>query len=164
MERSRWRRWLHRSPARWGAFGFRALIPKSVGEPTGKQDLLVQFARGEIGRHPYLWGAKVFGQTAPLDCSGFSQVCFQQIGVEIGPGTWHQREYCKAHGQLVTAPYQAADILFFMDDGPVTPSHVGIATDEGTVIEETASFTANVVESPITPRWSQPFVEGWRIL
>ena len=124
---------------------------------------MVAVARGELGKHPYLWGAKVYTPSGPLDCSGFSQWCFQQVGIEIGPGTWHQREYCRAHGQQVTPPYQAGDLLFWMDHGPVTPSHVGIATGEDSVIEETASFD-NVVEVPLIPRWDDVFGDGWRIL
>ncbi len=88
--------------------------------------------------------------------------------MEIGPGTWYQREYCKQHGTRVQAPYQPADLLFWLNEGPVTPSHVGIATGQDTIIEETASYINaisynNIVEVPLTPRWSQPFVEGWRI-
>ena len=121
-------------------------------------------ARGELGKHAYLWGAKVFSVAGSLDCSGFTQWCFQQVGLEIGPGTWHQREYCKLHGQRVDQPYEAGDLLFFMNEGPVTPSHVGIATDENTVIEETAALSANVVETPLSPRWSAGYVEGWRVV
>jgi hypothetical protein len=51
-----------------------------------------------------------------------------------------------------------------MDEGPEVPSHVGIATGDGTVIEETASFNANVNEVAVVPRWSQSFIEAWRIL
>lgn len=120
-------------------------------------------ARGELGKHAYLWGAKVFSATGPLDCSGFTQWCFQQLGLEIGPGTWYQREYCKLHGRQVDQPYEAGDLLFFMNEGPVTPSHVGIATGDNTVIEETASFSADVVETPLSPRWTAYYIEAWRL-
>lgn len=127
---------------------------------------LIALARGELGKHPYLWGAKVYSATGPLDCSGFTQWCFQQIGVEIGPGTWFQREYCHQHGRKLLSPElaDAGCLLFWMDEDSETPSHVGIATGEGTVVEETASFNANVVESPVSPRWTQGFIEGWRFL
>ncbi len=61
-------------------------------------------------------------------------------------------------------PYQAGDLLFFLDNGPEVPSHVGIASGEKTVIEETASFDANVLESPVSPRWAASYVAGYRIL
>lgn len=124
---------------------------------------MVEAARSEVGKHPYLWGAKAYSPTGPLDCSGFAQWCFQQINMEIGPGTWHQREYCKQHGIRVDGPYEAGDLLFWMNEGPVTPSHVGIATGDNTVVEETAS-SGNVVESPVSPRWTAYYIEGWRIL
>lgn len=123
-------------------------------------------ARAEIGKHPYLWGAKVFTPTGPLDCSGFTRaVILAAGGPDIGLGTWFQRVYCKAQArQLLTMrhEYEAGDLLFWMNEGPETPSHVGIASGEGTVIEETATY-GNVVESPVSPRWAQSFVEAWRI-
>ncbi len=82
----------------------------------------------------------------------------------IGAGTWHQHQYCKQHGVRVTQPHKAGDLLFFMDEGPETPSHVGIATGSETVIEETVSFGGNVVESEMIGRWDAYFVEGWRIV
>lgn len=121
-------------------------------------------ARGEIGKHPYLWGSKVYSANGSLDCSGFSNWVFQCVGYEIGPGTWLQRRFCQQRGQRVEAPYQAGDLLFWMDTDPTTPSHVGIATGEDSVIEETASFAANVVESPVMPRWAASYIEGWRVL
>lgn len=124
-------------------------------------DRLIAFARGEIGKHPYVWGDK--DPAGGLDCSGFTQWCFEQLGMHIGAGTWFQREYSKVRGRRVSAPYAAGDLLFWLNEGPVTPSHVGIATDEGTVIEETATY-GNVVEVPVEPRWTAPYVEGWRLL
>lgn len=129
---------------------------------------IVQFARGEIGKHPYVWGAKlgrgILLPGQPLDCSGFTEYCFRRLQIEIGPGTWHQRRLCIDKGQRVYPPYQAGDILFWMNEGPETASHVGISCGGGRVIEETASFEANVVEVAESPRWTQPFIEGYRIL
>ena len=120
-------------------------------------------ARKQIGKHPYLWGAKGCGPTDKQDCSG-ALLCWILAagGPGIGAGTWFQRQWCKNNGVRATPPYVAGDILFFMDEGPETPSHVGIATGEGTVIEETATY-GNVVESSMSPRWRQQFIEAWRI-
>lgn len=107
-----------------------------------------------------------------LDCSGYTQkIIYDVTGVNIGAGTWDQREWCKAHGtQLMPMPqgYKAGDMLFWMNQtasdpgGPETPSHVGIATGEGTVLEETATY-GNVVETLVLGRWDKPYIEAYRI-
>lgn len=142
--------------------------PETIGADNLAARIVAE-ARKQIGKHPYLWGAKGCGPTDPQDCSGALR-CWILAGggKDIGWGSWGQRRWCQADGVKVPAPYRAGDLLFWMNQtasepgGPETPSHVGIATGEGTVLEETATY-GNVVETLVMGRWDKPYVEAWRI-
>lgn len=85
-------------------------------------------------------------------------------GPDIGFGTWHQRQWCLLYARLVARPYEAADIVFLGIVNGV-PSHVGLASGQGTILESTLRGNLDgVVETPDTdPIWNGVRVEAWRI-
>lgn len=76
---------------------------------------------------PYLWGGKsLFG----VDCSGFVQVCFAQLGIFLPRDAYQQAE----KGETINTPanWKQGDIAFFSKKNKIT--HVGILWGQNKII------------------------------
>ncbi len=98
--------------------------PLSMREKT---DLLMSFATKLLWT-PYLWGGRT---SLGMDCSGFIQLIHKVAGITLPRDAWQQAE----HGQTIDFLQEAevGDLVFFdNEEGKI--SHVGILTDNKTVI------------------------------
>lgn len=113
----------------------------------------------------YLWGGKDCN-AKERDCSG-SVRCWilKGGGPDIGLGTWHQLQYCKAHGKRIGLTSLRAGDIIFLDGLDGTPSHVGLITEHKTVLECTLREWMNgVVEVAFAGSiWQGPEVHVWRL-
>lgn len=90
---------------------------------------------------PYLWGGRsVFG----IDCSGFTQMVFRQLGIRIKRDAWQQAEQGKLLGFIQEA--RAGDLAFFdNEEGRIT--HVGIMLDNNRIIHASGRVRVDPIDT-----------------
>ncbi len=96
--------------------------------PTGVKAGVVGAAKTMLGT-PYVWGGNEPGKA--LDCSGFLQQAYAQVGVAIPRTTQAQFE----HGQPVDLTQIEPGDAVFTEPGKNGPKHVGMYVGNGLVQE-----------------------------
>lgn len=90
---------------------------------------------------PYLWGGRTF---MGIDCSGFVQVVFKALGVNLPRDTSQQI----LTGETIEFnQIKAADLVFFKKPEQNQVSHVGIMINENEVIHASATVKINSISS-----------------
>ena len=97
-----------------------------LASEEGKREQLVEAAKSRLGV-PYVWGG-----TDPdygMDCSGFTQWCYSQIGIDIPRTTYSQ---AAASENIAVSEAKPGDILY-------SGGHVGLYIGDGVFIHEPQS-------------------------
>jgi len=90
---------------------------------------------------PYLWGGKTI---MGVDCSGFSQVLFKMMGIDLFRDAWQQAGQGESVGFLPEA--RCGDLAFFDDaDGKIV--HVGILLNEHEIIHASGRVRIDKIDN-----------------
>lgn len=90
---------------------------------------------------PYLWGGKTI---MGVDCSGFVQVVFKMMGIDMFRDAWQQAGQGEAIGFLQEA--QCGDLAFF-DDAEGKIVHVGILLNENEIIHSSGKVRIDKIDN-----------------
>ncbi|WP_250675822.1 NlpC/P60 family protein [Paraclostridium ghonii] len=124
----------------------------SGGSSSGNK--LVDIAKSKLGCK-YVWGATGPNQ---FDCSGLTQFCHKQVGINI-PRT--SSEQSKSGKAVAKANLQAGDLLFFNTSGKGV-SHVGMYVGNGQMIHAPNSSKPVKYDSIDSSYYSSRFVNARR--
>lgn len=117
------------APLRGGA---PRLMPPVHGDGSG----VIQAARGYLGV-PYKWGGT--SRQNGMDCSGFLQAAFKDVGVQLPRTTYEQVKVGHAVGLNHLQPGDAV----FTEPGHAGPNHVGLYVGHGMIQESPHTGTVN---------------------
>ena len=109
-----------------------------AGAPTKKAAVAVNAAMSQVGRAPYVWGAK--GPNA-FDCSGLMMWAYQQAGVTIPPSSQTQYAGIPRVPGGTGASLKPGDLVFFhiVGDAQGGINHVGMYIGNGQVAHASTS-------------------------
>jgi Transglycosylase SLT domain/NlpC/P60 family len=119
------------------------LGPMRAGAPRLGIDLgsavhapIIQAARGYLGV-PYKWGGT--SRQTGMDCSGFLQNVYKDVGVKIGRTTYEQVK----EGHPVSLKNLQPGDAVFTEPGHAGPNHVGLYVGHGMIQESPHTGTVN---------------------
>ncbi len=121
---------------------------------------MLELSRRFVGL-PYRWGGTTsFG----LDCSGFVQLLFKQIGVLLPRDSYQQADSPLLQAVEINSR-QAGDLLFYGRNKRIT--HVGLYLDHDTLIHAKASLTIGApavhMNSIVNPPWVEECICARRL-
>lgn len=120
------------------------------------EDVLISNAKTHLGS-PYLFGGT---SHEGFDCSGFSQVVFEQTGIEIPRTTGEQY---KIGAEVKKKDLQKGDIVFFetVNKGP---SHLGIYIGDNKFIHSSSSKGVAISNLDDPYYWGSRYLGARRVL
>ncbi len=100
---------------------------------------LVQQLTAKWLNAPYMWGGR-----SPLgvDCSGFTQVIFKLMGIDLPRDAWQQAQQGKVVKKF--ADSQAGDLAFFDNKEDIV--HVGILLGDGKIIHSSGKVRIDEID------------------
>jgi hypothetical protein len=103
-------------------------------------DQILKLARQFLNT-PYLWGGKsAFG----IDCSGFTQLLYKTIGIQLPRDAWQQA--LVGQSKTFLEETHPGDLFFFGDEAEKI-THVGIALGDNKVIHAAGKVRIDVLDS-----------------
>jgi hypothetical protein len=99
---------------------------------------IVHAAQSYLGT-PYKWGGTT--RQGGMDCSGFLQNAFKDVGIKIGRDTYHQVKEGQPVGLNELQPGDAV----FTEPGHAGPNHVGLYIGHGMIQESPHTGTVNSI-------------------
>jgi hypothetical protein len=100
---------------------------------------LVKKLTGQWLNAPYLWGGRT---PLGVDCSGFVQVIYKLMGIDLPRDAWQQAQEGKAVKKF--ADSQAGDLVFFDNKEDIV--HVGILLGDGQVIHASGKVRVDPID------------------
>lgn len=104
----------------------------------------------------YIWGGKDPSKGG-LDCSGLTWRAAKDIGIDLPHGAQPQRDFCRAHGTLISVAdgiATAGALLFRIDEGP-SNDHVAVSLGNGSTMEAHSKATGcGVFSATVGRRWT----------
>ncbi|MDD4683680.1 MAG: C40 family peptidase [Bacteroidales bacterium] len=130
---------------------FQILEPKSINKPKTNILSLITIALKYVSA-PYLWGGKsLYG----IDCSGLTQMCYKQIGVNILRDAKDQ--ITQGEDVLSIEEAEKGDLCFFHNqEGKIT--HVGIYIGSNLIIHASGQVRIDTIDQKgILPQHSSTY-------
>jgi gamma-D-glutamyl-L-lysine dipeptidyl-peptidase len=107
-------------------------------EQSPGADLLNQFTLNWLNA-PYMWGGRTI---LGVDCSGFVQVNYKMMGIDLHRDAWQQAQEGRPVKKLKEA--QTGDLAFFDDRDEIV--HVGILLDNEQIIHASGKVRIDTID------------------